>query len=106
MLLTKIKHKTRLIRNTSTEGETIEMKVERILTNHEPISDNAPIIFTERKNGVMPEYDIRTDKFDLALEATGHIERSNYVKRMQGIAERQGKVFDIKTGKIIDKPAV
>lgn len=30
------------------EGETIEEKVERIVTNKEPISDGAPMIYTEK----------------------------------------------------------
>ena len=48
------------------EGESIETKVERITQTNEPISDGAPIIFTEKKDGVRPEYDIRTDKWDLS----------------------------------------
>lgn len=101
----KINQTTRLSINQSVEGETIETKVERITMNNEPISDGAPIIYTERKQGVLPEHDIRTDRFDLALEATGHIARSAKIKRMQAIAEREGKVFDIKTGKMTPKKA-
>lgn len=101
----KIQQKTKLQRNTSTVGESIETKVERIMVNNEPIDDGAPLIYTERKHGVQPEYDIRTDRFDLALEATGHIARTAKIKRMKGIADREGKEFDIKTGKIIEKKA-
>ena len=61
-----IKNKTRLERNTSTEGELIEQKIERIMTLNEPITDGAPIIYTKRKYGVMPENNIRTGRFDLA----------------------------------------
>ena len=103
MITYKITNKTLLARNTADEGELIEQKVERIMTTNEPIEDGAPLIYTERKHGVQPEYDIRTDRFDLALEATGHIARTNEIKRMKGIAEREGKTFDIKTGKITDK---
>ena len=41
-------------------GETIETKVERVTANNEPITDGAEIVYTEKKNGVMPEYNIRT----------------------------------------------
>ena len=34
------------------EGETIETKVARITQNKEPITDSAPIIFTEKNDGV------------------------------------------------------
>jgi hypothetical protein len=55
--------------NESTVGETIEMKVERIVNNGEGVEDGAPSIYTERAMGILPEYDIRTDKWDLALDA-------------------------------------
>ena len=100
-----ISNKTRLKKNTSTEGELIEQKIERIMTLNEPITDGAPIIYTERKYGVLPEHNIRTDRFDLALEATEHIQKTNTIKRMKNIAEREGKIYDIKSGKIRDKPA-
>lgn len=51
------------------EGETLETKVARLLENNEPITDGAPIIYTEKKDGVLPQYDIRTDKWDIAQSA-------------------------------------
>lgn len=50
------------------EGENIEIKVRRITENGEPIKDGAPMVFTEKKDGVRPEYNMRTDKWDLVLE--------------------------------------
>ena len=40
------------------EEEYIEEKVRRITENKEPIKDGAPIIYTERKDGVNPAYNI------------------------------------------------
>ena len=57
----EIKNNSSLYINQSYEGESIESKVERIVTNNEPISDGAPLIYTDRKEGVLPQYDIRTD---------------------------------------------
>lgn len=51
------------------EGERIEDKCRRLVDNKEPINDGAPIIFTERKDGVMPAYDIRTDRWEIAQQA-------------------------------------
>ena len=59
------------------EGETIEEKVERIVTNKEPISDSAPMIYTEKAMGVLPAYNTRTDRFDIAIEATSKIEMAS-----------------------------
>lgn len=51
------------------EGETIEHKVQRIVLNKEPIEDGAEIIYTEKKDGVLPQYNIRTDKWEIAQSA-------------------------------------
>lgn len=69
-------------------AERIEIKVARILNNKEPIKDGAPIIYTERKDGVRPEYNIRTDRFDMAIEATDLIAKNSLLKRELGIGER------------------
>lgn len=53
----------------SFEGESIEIKVAKLIENNEPITDGAPIIFTEKKDGVLPQYDIRTDKWQIAQSA-------------------------------------
>lgn len=53
----------------SSEGESIEKKVAKLIENNEPITDGAPIIYTEKKDGVLPQYDIRTDKWDIAQSA-------------------------------------
>lgn len=51
------------------EGERIEDKVARLFEENQPINDGAPLIYTERKDGVLPAYDIRTDRFAIAQEA-------------------------------------
>ena len=63
------------------EGETIETKVARITLTKEPITDTAPIIYTEKKDGVLPAYNIRTDRFDLAIDACDKIESARIYKK-------------------------
>ena len=58
-----------------------ESKVNRIVNNGEPITDGAPIIYTERKDGVLPEYDIRTDRWDIAIEAMDKVNMDRFAKR-------------------------
>lgn len=67
--------------NQCLEGETIEQKIRRVTNNKEPITDGAPIIFTQRKDGVKPEYDIRTDRFELAVDATDRMTKNHLAKR-------------------------
>jgi len=67
--------------NNSYEGETIEQKVQRIVSNKEPIKDGAPLIYTERKQGVQADYNIRTDKWEHAIDAMDYVTRATIAKR-------------------------
>ena len=69
MYIVREYHNTGFNVNNSVEGETLETKIERITTNKEKITDNAPLIFTERSEGVPAGYNIRTDRFEIAIEA-------------------------------------
>lgn len=80
---------SKILRNDSREGETIEMKIVRIMNNNEPITDTAPIIYTERKDGVLPEYNIRTDSRNIAMEAMDVVDKTNKAKRMDNIKKRE-----------------
>lgn len=65
------------------EGETIEQKIRRILDENEPIKDGAPIIYTEKKDGVLPAYNIRTDRWEIAIDAMDKVssyEASKYLR--------------------------
>lgn len=72
---------TTLIVNESYIGETIEEKVRRIMNNKEPIKDGSPQIFTDRKDGVRPELNIRTDRFEIAIEAMDKVDKTYKAKR-------------------------
>lgn len=63
------------------EGETIELKIQRIMTNKEPIKDGAPLVYTERAEGVKAAYNIRTDRFEIAAEAMDKVHKSTEAKR-------------------------
>ena len=55
------------------EGENILTKVRRILDENEPLTDGAPIIYTPKEDGVRPEFDIRTDKWQIAINAMDRV---------------------------------
>lgn len=50
------------------------------MIDKEPITDGAPIIFTEKKDGVRPEFDIRTDKWDIAQNAMDRVTAAKIAK--------------------------
>lgn len=70
--------------NESLEGETIENKIERIINNKEPIKDGAPLIYTERQEGIRASTNIRTDRFEIAIDATDKIQKSYQARRDNG----------------------
>lgn len=82
--------KTSLRVNNAIQGETIEQKVRRITQNKEPITDGAPIIFTERKEGVNPAYDIRTDKWEIAIDAMDVVNRTELARREERLKTKEG----------------
>ena len=61
-------------------GESIETKVKRITENNEPITDGAPIIYTNREDGVLPAYNIRTDRWEVAQQAMDAVNQANLAK--------------------------
>ena len=67
--------------NQSKQGETIEQKMERIVHQNEPIKDGAPRMYFDRKEGVRPETNIRTDRFEVAIEAMSKVEKSYKARR-------------------------
>lgn len=72
--------KTILNANTCIVGEMLCTKVSRMMYNKEPITAEAPIIYTAKKDGILPQYDIRTDRWEIAQEAMGAISKSEIAK--------------------------
>lgn len=69
------------------EGETIETRVIRILNDKTPIEDTAPILYTDAKNGVNKNYDVRTDIFEEAIDELSDVHRSQAEKYQQSISK-------------------
>ncbi len=85
------------------EGEPIEWKLERILNNKEPITDGAPEIFTERKDGVGAGYNIRTDRWELAVDAMDLVNKNREAKREAKAEKKEAKVVEMKVEKELPK---
>lgn len=83
--------------NQKLEGEMIETKIERVVHSGEPIKDGAPLIYTERKDGVQPATNIRTDRFEVAIEAMDKVAKS-YTARRGDKAEMKVSKNDDKGG--------
>lgn len=75
------------------EGERIELKIDRMTQNNEPIGDSAPLIYTPRKDGVIAAYDIRTDKWDIALDAMEKVNQTRgRISELGGMREAKKSI--------------
>ena len=88
------------------EGESIELKIDRMTQNKEPIGDSAPLIYTPRKDGVVAAYDIRTDKWDIALDAMEKVNRTRgRISELGGMREAK-KSIDEEARKAVANGAI
>lgn len=74
---------------TAFEGESIEEKVRRVEESGAPIEAISPMIYTERKDGVRPEYNPRTDKWDVAQNAMQSINEGKQQKRAEALKAKE-----------------
>lgn len=60
------------------QAEPREVKLRKIISGESSSMEDGvfPTIYTEKKDGVLPEYDIRTDRFEIAIEAMDKINQS------------------------------
>lgn len=77
--------------NLTYEAEPREVKLRKIISGETSNMEDGvfPIIYTEKKDGVQPEYDIRTDRFEVAIDAIDKINQStaNQIAKNKGETE-------------------
>lgn len=77
--------------NLTYEAEPREVKLRKIISGESSNMEDGvfPTIYTEKKDGVQPEYDIRTDRFEVAIDAIDKINQSvaNQVAKNKGETE-------------------
>jgi hypothetical protein len=94
------------LETTLVEGERLELKIDRMTQNNEPIGDSAPLIYTPRKDGVIAAYDIRTDKWDIALDAMEKVNRTRgRISELGGMREAK-KSIDEEAKKAVANGAI
>lgn len=73
------------------EAEPREVKLRKIISGEASNMEDGvfPTIYTEKKDGVRPEYDIRTDRFEVAIDAIDKINQSaaNQIAKTKGATE-------------------
>nr|DAW28973.1 MAG TPA: hypothetical protein [Microviridae sp.] len=85
--------------NLTYQADPREVKLRKIINGESSNMEDGvfPTIYTEKKDGVQPEYDIRTDRFEVAIDAIDKINQSvaNQVAKSKGETEA---VKDFGTG--------
>lgn len=80
--------------NLTYQAEPREVKLRKIINREANNMEDGvfPTIYTEKKDGVQPEFDIRTDRFEIAIDAMDKINRSTANK----IAKNKGETEAVK----------
>ena len=77
--------------NLTYEAEPREVKLRKIISGESSSMEDGvfPTIYTEKKDGVLPEYDMRTDRFEVAIDAMDKINQSaaNQIAKNKGETE-------------------
>lgn len=95
-----IKYEKPLIRvNNSKEGKSIEKQIYDAVYNQDTIEMDAPLIYTPKSEGVVPQYDIRTDKWELARQASQKVLEFKLQKEAEKEAESAEKKKIAEDGK-------
>lgn len=63
------------------EGQSLEEFLRKAMSGNEPIQATAKVTYNDRKDGVLPQHDIRTDRFDLALMQTDKLHATQAAAR-------------------------
>lgn len=85
--------------NLTYQADPREVKLRKIINGEANNMEDGvfPTIYTEKKDGVQPEFDIRTDRFEIAIDAIDKINQSttNQIAKNKGETEA---VKDFGTG--------
>lgn len=77
--------------NLTYQADPREVKLRKIINGESNNMEDGvfPTIYTEKKDGVQPEFDIRTDRFEVAIDAIDKINQSaaNQIAKSRGETE-------------------
>lgn len=77
--------------NLTYQADPREVKLRKIINGEANNMEDGvfPTIYTEKKDGVQPEFDIRTDRFEIAIDAIDKINQStaNQIAKNKGETE-------------------
>lgn len=84
-----IKNNTLIERNKTHEGKSIEQLLADKVEGEEVSIGGKTLLYTERKDGVLPLTDIRSDRMEIAMEALDSVERSRVAARDKPVTSKK-----------------
>lgn len=77
--------------NQTTEEEGLIHQLRKVKTMGDQGFVTKGLMYSERKDGVLPEFDIRTDKWEIAQKASEVASKSEIAKRGGAVTEEKQK---------------
>ena len=69
-----------ITRECDTIGKSLEEELREATASKKPIEMTTELIFTNQKDGVLPQYDVRTDKQEIAIDIANKHEASEAMR--------------------------
>ena len=60
-------------------GQSIEEQIRLATASKQPIDGSTTPVYTPMKDGVLPQFDVRTDRQEIALDALDKLAKSDYL---------------------------
>jgi hypothetical protein len=96
MIKHKIKRNNNLKVNNSYSAESLERTIERRLSNGDDLNDKVNLLFYDVSDGVMPGTNVRTDRFDVALDGMTMIEKTKKASGLSVVKKDDNKTSESK----------
>lgn len=82
-------YKSQITRKCDQLGKSIEEEIRQATTSKTPIESVAPEIYTPLKEGVLPQYNIRADRQEIALDLTEKYDKSKVMHNDEKAEEQK-----------------
>lgn len=87
-----INNRTEIRSNNGRKGQWLAKEIQSMMDNNEPINTTITVEYTRPEDGVMPQYDIRTDRWDLvqgAMDRATMAAKNEILKRTEAAKATQ-----------------
>lgn len=94
--------RTQIKRKPDHFGKSIEEEIRQAVASKSPIESSAEVVYTPLKDGVLPQYNMRTDRQEIALDLTEKYGKSKLLHQDETGEEQTKK--EENTNENVDEP--